>query len=61
MAAIDKKGITNKLSIQGTLNGTESFLDEKKLKDVLSFELAADAEDSGYAILEMTLRVKLWP
>ena len=59
MAVIDKKGITNKLTIQGALNGTELFLDEKKLKDVLSFELTADAEDSGYAILKMTLRVKL--
>ena len=59
MAVIDKKGITNKLTIQGTLNGAELFLNEKKLEDVLSFELAADAKDSGYAILKMTLRVKL--
>lgn len=49
----------NKLTIQGTSNGVELFLDENKLRNVYSFELAADAENVGTAILTVTLRVRL--
>ena len=49
----------SKLTIQGTLNGVEIFLDEKRLKNVCTFELSADEEDAGYAILTVVLRVRL--
>lgn len=50
----------SKLTIQGTLNGEELFLDEKKLKNVYSFKLVADeAERPGYAVLTVELRVRL--
>ena len=49
----------SKFTIQGTLNGEELFLDEKKLKNVYSFKLANETECPGYAILTVELRVRL--